>query len=74
MLPAALRAVGNASPLTYTLSGLRAALLSGSGVGDLLGTIGLLVGIGVVLITAGFAEFGRAEAWAERLGLLKRGG
>ena len=74
VLPAALRVVGNASPLTYTLSGLRAALLSGAGVGDLAGTIGLLLAIGVVLITAGFAAFGRAESRAKRLGLLKRSG
>ena len=74
VLPAALRVVGNASPLTYTLSGLRSALLNGAGIGALLGTIGLLLGIGAVLITAGFAAFGRAEARAKRLGLLKRSG
>lgn len=74
VLPAALRVVGNASPLTYTLSGLRGALLNGTGIGELAGTIGLLLGIGAVLITAGFAGFGRAEARAKRLGLLKRSG
>ena len=74
VLPEALRVVGNGSPLTYTLSGLRAALLNGAGVGDLAGTIALLLGIGMVLITAGFAAFGRAEARAKRLGLLKRSG
>ena len=66
--------MGDASPLTYTLSGLRGALLGGAGVGELAGTIGLLVGIGAILITAGFAAFGRAEARAKRLGLLKRSG
>ena len=74
VLPAALRVVGDASPLTYTLSGLRAALLNGAGVGELAGTIALLLGIGVVLITAGFAAFGLAESRAKRLGLLKRSG
>ena len=74
VLPFALRVVGQASPLTYTLSGMRAALLTGAGAGDLAGTIGLLVGIGAVLITAGFIAFGRAENRAKRLGLLKRSG
>src|SRR5215469_14288993 len=66
VLPFALRIFGDASPLTYTLSGMRAALLNGAGIGDLAGTIGLLLGIGAVLITVGFAAFGRAEARAKR--------
>ena len=74
VLPFALRIVGQASPLTYTLSGMRASLLDGAGVGALAGTVGLLLGIGAVLIVTGFLAFGRAEARAKRLGLLKRTG
>jgi len=74
VLPAVLRAVGEASPLTYTLTGIRSALLDHAGVGALLGTIALLVAMGAVLIPGGLLVFSRAERRAKRLGLLKRSG
>jgi ABC-2 type transport system permease protein len=74
VLPAPLRALGSASPLTYTLQGVRACLLQGRHVGDELGVIGLLLGMGAVLIPAGLAVFALAERRAKRLGLLKRSG
>jgi ABC-2 type transport system permease protein len=74
VLPTALRVVGQASPLTYTLTGIRSALLDHVGIGDLLGTIGLLLAMGAVLIPGGVMVFARAERRAKRLGLLKRSG
>ena len=74
VLPPVLRWVGDASPLTYTLSGIRSALLEHAGAGALAGTIGLLVAMGGVLVLGGFVAFARAERRAKRLGLLKRSG
>ena len=74
VLPTVLRVVGQASPLTYTLTGIRSALLDHAGIGDLLGTIALLLAMGAVLIPGGVMVFARAERRAKRLGLLKRSG
>jgi ABC-2 type transport system permease protein len=74
VLPTVLRVVGQASPLTYTLTGIRSALLDHAGVGDLVGTIALLLAMGAVLIPGGVVVFAMAERRAKRLGLLKRSG
>jgi ABC-2 type transport system permease protein len=74
VLPTVLRVVGQASPLTYTLTGIRSALLDHVGISDLLGTIALLLAMGAVLIPGGVMVFARAERRAKRLGLLKRSG
>ncbi len=74
VLPLPLRVLGEASPLTYTLQGVRACLLQGRHTADELPLIGLLLAMGVVLIPAGLATFGLAERRAKRLGLLKRNG
>ena len=74
VLPAYLQALGVLSPLTYTLRAIRSALLENSGVGAVLPTVGLLLGMGLVLIVSGLAAFGAAERRAKRLGLLKRSG
>src|SRR6202163_1296556 len=74
VLPTVLRVVGQASPLTYTLTRLRSALLDHAGVGALLGTIGLLLAMGAVLVPGGVLVFAKAERRAKRLGLLKRSG
>lgn len=74
VLPGALQLAGLLSPLTYTLSGVRGALLQGQHLADLLPTIGLLLAMGACLIPAGLWMFARAEARAKRLGLLKRSG
>jgi ABC-2 type transport system permease protein len=65
---------GAASPLTYALSGIRRSLLDGAGFTDQLPTIGILVGMGVVMIPLSILVFGWAENRAKRLGLLKRSG
>jgi len=74
VLPGWLQFIGDASPLTYTLSGIRAALLEHRSPGALLPTVGLLLAMGVVLVFAGFSAFSWAERRAKRLGLLKRSG
>jgi ABC-2 type transport system permease protein len=74
VLPNVLRVIGQASPLTYTLTGIRSALLDHAGIGALIGTIGLLLAMGAVLIPGGVLVFARAERRAKRLGLLKRSG
>jgi ABC-2 type transport system permease protein len=74
VLPGPLQALGFVSPLTYTLTGMREALLQNRGIVDTLPTIALLVGMGAVLIPAGLWIFGLAEQRAKRLGLLKRSG
>jgi ABC-2 type transport system permease protein len=74
VLPAPLRVAGALSPLTYTLSGMREALLTNAGPVQLLPTLGLLLLMGAVLIPGGYWVFNRAEARAKRLGLLKRNG
>jgi len=74
VLPWALQVIGDASPLTYTLSGIRSALLDHAGVGALAGSIGLLLVMGVALIVGGLFTFGAAERRAKKMGLLKRSG
>ena len=74
VLPAYFRIAGNASPLTYTLAGIRDAMLHNRHVGDLLPTLGILAVMGAVLIPSGLWCFARAERRAKRLGLLKRSG
>jgi ABC-2 type transport system permease protein len=74
VLPLPLQAAGAVSPLTYALAGIRDSLLDGASVQDQLGTVALLLAMGVILIPVGFAVFGWAERRAKRLGLLKRSG
>src|ERR1700726_11637 len=74
VLPVVFRVMGDASPLTYTLTGIRSALLDHAGAGELLGTILLLLAMGAVLIPCGILVFAKAEHRATRLGLLKRNG
>ena len=74
VMPLWLQLIGDASPLTYTLSGIRSALISHTSTAELLPTIGLLLAMGVVLFAAGLLAFSRAERRAKRLGLLKRNG
>lgn len=52
----------------------RAALLDGTGLGELLPTILLLLGVGIVLIPLGMIVFRKAEFYAKKKGKLKRSG
>ena len=74
VLPLPMQWAGQASPLTYALSGMRHTLLDGAGVGDQLGTIAILLAMGLILIPASLWVFNWAEIRAKRLGLLKRSG
>jgi len=74
VLPVPMQIAGAASPLTYALAGIRRSLLEGTGVGEQLPTMAILLGMGTVLIPASIAVFAWAENRAKRLGLLKRSG
>jgi ABC-2 type transport system permease protein len=74
VLPGAFQVIGHASPLTYTLQGVRDALINHTGILNLIPTVGLLLAMGVVLILGGLMAFAAAERRAKRMGLLKRNG
>jgi ABC-2 type transport system permease protein len=74
VLPGPVRVLAWASPMTYTLDGIRAALIEGRGLGAVASDLVALVVMGVVLLPLGLALFGWAERRAKRLGLLKRSG
>jgi ABC-2 type transport system permease protein len=74
VLPSLLQVAGAISPLTYTLEGMRRAMLNDQHVGGLLPTLALLMVSGAALIPMGLFVFAWAERRAKRLGLLKRSG
>ncbi|HEY8677166.1 MAG TPA: ABC transporter permease [Candidatus Dormibacteraeota bacterium] len=74
VLPLPLHVAGILSPLTYTLAGVREALLHGQSLGASLPDIATLLLMGAILVPASVWCFSRAEVRAKRLGLLKRSG
>ena len=74
VLPGPLRALALVSPLTYTLDGIRGALIGGRGLASVATDLAALAAMGAVLIPLGLAAFAWAERRAKRLGLLKRSG
>ena len=74
VLPLPLQLAGYASPLTYSLEGIRRALLNGATLADELPSIAILLVMGAAMIPAGVWVFSWAERRAKRLGLLKRSG
>ena len=62
------------SPATYVLEGVRAGLVHGTPVNELLYLVWPLLVGGVVLIPFGLWAFNRAERYAKRTGKLKRVG
>lgn len=74
VLPGWLQFFSKFSPITYTLHGMRAAILDGAGLRHLWGDILPLILTAVVLIPAGLWVFGRAEIYCKRHGKLKRSG
>ena len=74
VLPGAFQVIGQASPLYYTLQGVRDALIENRGPVDLLPSIGILLAMGVALVAGGMVAFSAAERRAKRMGLLKRNG
>lgn len=74
VLPGWLQACAQFSPMTYTLRGMRSALLDGKGVRELGGDLWPLAATAVVLIPLGLVVFGMAERYCRRHGKLKRSG
>ena len=74
MLPGWLQVAAHASPATYLLRGVRAAVADGAGVTHQVRTLGLLAGFGAVMVPASLVLFGAAERWAKKTGRLKRQG
>ena len=74
VLPGWLQTISRVSPATYTLEGVRAALLDGASVQSLTPIIGLLIVIGLVTIPLGVVIFQWGERYAKRTGKLKRNG
>jgi ABC-2 type transport system permease protein len=74
VLPLPLQLLGMLSPLSYTLDGVRQALLGGASLPDSLPEVGILLLMGLVLVPLSIWGFSRAERRAKRLGLLKRSG
>ena len=74
ILPEWMQFVGQFSPGTYVLEGIRGGLIHGKSVGELLGNVWPLIIMGVVLIPLGVYVFGVAERYAKRTGKLKRVG
>lgn len=73
-LPQWLQPLSYISPATYTLQGVRGALLQGTPTYDLLPIVGKELMLSVVLIPVGLVIFSYAENYAKRVGLLKRNG
>jgi ABC-2 type transport system permease protein len=74
VLPPWMQVLSRLSPATYVLDGVRAGLVSGTPVTDLVRDVWPLIVMGVVLIPFGLWAFGRAERYAKRTGKLKRVG
>ena len=72
--PEWMQVLAHFSPAYYVLNGIRAGLVHGTPVTDLLGDIWPLAVMAVVLIPLGVWVFGRAERYAKRTGKLKRVG
>ena len=74
VLPGWLQAFSFLSPATYILDGIRGAMIDGSSVADVAGTLGALALFGAALVPASVLAFTWAEAYAKRTGKLKRSG
>jgi ABC-2 type transport system permease protein len=74
VMPEWMQVLSKFSPATYVLNGVRAGLIDGTPVSELLGDVWPLLVMAVVLIPLGIWVFGRAERYAKRTGRLKRVG
>jgi ABC-2 type transport system permease protein len=74
VLPGWLQAVSHASPATYLLRGLRAAIVNGQGFGPQGANLAILGIFGLLMVPASLLAFGAAERWAKKTGRLKRQG
>lgn len=74
VLPGWLQTVSYASPATYLLRGVRAAIIDGKGIGAQGGTLAALAIFGAVMVPGSLMTFSVAERWAKKTGRLKRQG
>jgi ABC-2 type transport system permease protein len=74
VLPDWMQVLAHLSPATYVLEGMRAGLIDGMPVTDLLPLVWPLIVMAVVFIPLGIWTFGKAERYAKRTGKLKRVG
>jgi ABC-2 type transport system permease protein len=74
ILPPWMQVLSHLSPATYVLDGVRAGLIHGTPVNELLHDVWPLIVMGAVFIPFGLWAFGRAERYAKRTGKLKRVG
>ena len=74
ILPEWMQVLSRLSPATYVLDGVRAGLIDGTPVSELLFDVWPLVVMGVLFIPFGLWAFGKAERYAKRTGKLKRVG
>ena len=74
ILPQWMQTLSKFSPGYYILNGVRAGLMDGVPMSDLLGQLWPLVVMAIVLIPLGIFVFGKAEQYAKRTGKLKRVG
>jgi ABC-2 type transport system permease protein len=74
VMPGWMQAIATISPATYTLDGIRAALLDGAGVGAIWHDLWPLLVMGAVCVPLGLAVFRAGERYAKRHGKLKRAG
>ena len=74
VLPEWMQALSRLSPATYVLEGMRAGLIDGVPINELLHLVWPLLVMAVVFIPLGIWTFGKAEAYAKRTGKLKRVG
>ncbi len=74
ILPEWMQVLSRLSPATYVLEGVRAGLINGTPLSELLHLVWPLLIMGTLLIPFGLWAFGRAERYAKRTGKLKRVG
>jgi ABC-2 type transport system permease protein len=74
VLPRWMQIIARASPATYALEAMRAAMLTNASWAALLPDLALLMAMGLVTIPIGVWVFSRAERYAKRTGRLKRTG
>jgi len=74
VLPRWMHIISAFSPATYTLRGMRRALVEGAGLGHLLDCLLPLVAMGIILIPLGLKVFQWGEMYCKRTGKLKRSG
>ena len=74
VLPGWMQFLSQFSPATYVLDGVRAGLIDGASLDQLLSDVWPLLVMPVVFIPLGLWAFGRAERYAKRTGRLKRVG